>query len=114
MILTELLYVALLPLACAAAVALLARPMRLSPPLTWATCVALAYLAGQLALTSRTGDALASLIHPREAVNWLPHAVLGALVVTLLATCLPSRWRRWARAPFADRPLRDVSGERDR
>jgi hypothetical protein len=94
MILTELIYVALIPVAVAATCAFVAPRVRLKPPLTWAVSVALAYIAGHLGLASRTGDAIALLIRPREAADWLPHAVLVALGITAITTLAPRPWNR--------------------
>lgn len=94
MIFNELLYVALVPLAVAATIALVAPRLRLDPPNTWAVSIAIGYIAGQFTLGSRTGDALAKFLQPREAADWLPHAVLCALAVTILATLAPRTWNR--------------------
>jgi hypothetical protein len=78
--------VGLVPFAAAAIVTIVARRMRVAPPVVWATGVAFGYVAAQLATASRSGASVAlfSLLKPREAVEWLPHAVLLALVVTVL------------------------------
>lgn len=96
MILTELLYVAVVPLVTAGTVAIVARPLRIGAPALWPTCVALAYMAGQLGLASRTGNMFASFFQPREAADWLPLAVLWALGVTILAELAPRPWNRIA------------------
>lgn len=91
---SELLYVAALPLAVAAIVTLAGRPLRLNAPTAWAMSVAFGYVAGQLGLATRTGDALSEFLHPREAAGWLPHAVLLALCATILAIGAPRPWNR--------------------
>jgi hypothetical protein len=93
---TELIYVAIVPFAVAATAALIAWQMRFTPPVVWAVAVGLGYVAAQLALAGRAGaaGAFASLVAPREAVEWLPYAVLFALGLTILATYAPRTWRR--------------------
>lgn len=97
MILSELIYVAMAPLIVAAAIAFLCQRMRLPPRVAWGAGVGLGYVAGQLGLASRAGVAriITSLVRPHEAVDWLPHAVLLALGVTILATYAPRAWHRW-------------------
>ena len=93
---SELVYVAIVPFTVAAAAALAARQIRFAPPVVWATAVGLGYIAAQLGLAGRAGAAgvFASLLAPREAVEWLPYAVLFALGLTILATYAPRTWRR--------------------
>lgn len=97
MVLLELFFVGLVPLAVAAAVAFVLGRMRLTPPVVWAAGVASGYIAGQLILTSRAGvgHALQALVSPHEARDWLPHAVLLALGVTMLAIYAARSWRQW-------------------
>src|SRR3990172_7014209 len=96
MIVNELIYVAFVPLAVAAAAAFILRRMRSPPPVCWSTGVGLGYVVGQLVLSGRSGAAWAiqSLVSPREAGHWVPHAVLLALGMTILATYAPRRWRQ--------------------
>ena len=72
MIVSELIYVALVPLSVAAAAALVVRRLRIQPPVAWAAGVGLGYVAGHVALASRSGvaRALRSLVAPRhDSVN---------------------------------------------
>jgi hypothetical protein len=93
---SELFFAGLVPLAVAAAAAFALRRIMRSPPVAWASGVGLGYIAGQLALASRRGAARAIhvLVAPREASEWLPHAVLLALGITILAAYAPRRWRQ--------------------
>lgn len=95
MLLNEVIYVAVAPLLVAAIAAFGLRWVQAPPTVTWATGVALGYIAGQFVLASRAGvgHAFDSLINPHEASHWLPLAVLLALGVTLLATYAPRSWR---------------------
>lgn len=93
---TELLYVAIVPFAVAALAAFVGRQTRFAPPVVWAAGAGLGYIAAQLGLAGRAGTAgaVASLLAPREAVEWLPYAVLFALGLTILATYAPRTWHR--------------------
>lgn len=95
MLLHSLIYVAVVPVATAACASLFARLVRLDTPIAWALGYGLGYVAGQLGLASRAGfdAAIDSLLHPNEAAEWLPHAVLLAIFATILFRYLPRRWR---------------------
>jgi hypothetical protein len=94
----ELLYAGFVPLAVATVVALALRRLRWPPALIWAAAPSVGFVAGQLILASRRGitRAVQSLFAPREASEWLPHAVLLALGVTILAAYAPRAGRRLA------------------
>jgi hypothetical protein len=91
----EALLAGVLPLLIAAAVALALRRMRVRAPACWAAGVGVAYVVGQIGLASRRGFArgLQTLLAPREASDWLPHAVLLAMGVAILAAYAPRAWR---------------------
>jgi hypothetical protein len=91
MLLDVLIYAALLPFSVAAVVALAARRLRLGRGVAWAVSIAIAYVAAHFAL-----DGYTSLLAPREAVNWLPHAVLLAAGIVMLQSSATSSLRRWA------------------
>jgi hypothetical protein len=63
--------------------------------LAFGSGVAAGFIAGQLVLASRAGfaRALGLFIQPREASDWLPHAVLLALGITILTAHAPRRRR---------------------
>jgi hypothetical protein len=95
MILTELLYVAIIPAAVAAMVVFAAQQARFKAPVAWALAIGCGYMVGQFALARRntSGASIGSLFQPREAVEWLPYAVLVAIAVTVLGSYLPRSWR---------------------
>jgi hypothetical protein len=80
MLLDTFIYAALLPFSVAAVVALTVRRIRLAPGVAWAAGIALAFIAGDVALSG-----FRSLVEPREAVHWLPHAVLLAAGIAALS-----------------------------
>lgn len=80
MLVDVLIYAALLPFSVAVVVSLAARRLRFGPDVSWATGIAMGFVAGQLALAGHR-----SLIEPREAVHWLPHAVLLATGIAILS-----------------------------
>ena len=92
----ELFFAGVIPLAVAAATAFALRRFGSPPPVVWAAGVGVAYIAGQFALASRRGlaRAIQLLVSPREAVEWLPHSVVLAVGVTILAVYAPRRWRQ--------------------
>jgi hypothetical protein len=91
-----LIYAALLPLAVAGLTTIVCRRLRVPPRVSWAAGAGLGYCAGQLGLTGGPGPARAfsALLRPREAVDWLPHALLLAIGITILASYVPRAWRR--------------------
>jgi hypothetical protein len=95
MIFSELLHVAILPAAVAALVTFVAQQLRLAQATVWSLAIGLGYIAGQLALESRNAApvSLWNLLVPREAVDWLPYAVLMAMAITVAATCTGAKWR---------------------
>jgi hypothetical protein len=80
------LYVAILPFVVAAFATFVSRPLRLERHVGWAVGISLGYFAAQIGLDSRGKGRIdvLSLIRPSEAVEWLPHAVLLAMLVTIL------------------------------
>ena len=96
----ELLTLCLIPLAVSVALALLVRWLGGKPQVAWAAAVGVAFIAGNFALASRTSFArgIRALLAPSEAPDWLPHAVLLALGVTIFAAYAPRRWRLAAAA----------------
>jgi hypothetical protein len=89
-----------IPLVASAVVGLVMRWLRLAPRSTWATAVALGFIAGQIGLVSRAGvqTAFQSLVSPREARDWLPMCVMLAAGVTILSDFVSVAWRRWVLA----------------
>ena len=98
MIIRELLYVVVVPFVVAACAAFVNRRWGNPPQIVWAAGVGIGYLAGQLGLAGRARPTRAfwSFARPHEAVDWLPHAVLLALGVTIFAIYAPRKWRRLA------------------
>jgi hypothetical protein len=80
MLLDAFVYAALLPFSVAAAAALATRRLRLGMDVAWAFGIALGFVAGEVALAGYR-----TLIEPREAVHWLPHAVLMAAGIALIS-----------------------------
>lgn len=105
----------LLPLVVSAAVAFVARRLRVPVQLVWPLSVACGFLAAQFTLRGHTGftESLATVFQPHEAVDWLPHIVLLALGVSALMIALPSH-RPWLIAAAAAlclaAPVRLLSG----
>jgi hypothetical protein len=97
MILSELTFAAAIPLAVAACVAFACR--RMPGGIAWAAAVAIGFIAGQFALAARHGipAALDAFLAPREAVAWLPFAVLLALGITMLTAFAPANRRTISR-----------------
>jgi hypothetical protein len=91
----ELFFVGLIPLVVAAAAAFALRRMRAPTRVVWSVGVGLGFVAGQCLLASRPGLAwaLRSVLEPREASEWLPHAVLLAMGVTVVAAYAPRSWQ---------------------
>lgn len=81
----ELAWVGLPPLVAAAVTMLAARRLNLQPRAAWAASVGVGYVVGQLGLVGRAGfvAALAALVSPHEARDWLPWAVLLAAGATI-------------------------------
>jgi hypothetical protein len=97
MVASALIYVVAVPLVCAAVAAILMRLIGESPRAMWAVGVGLGYVAGHMALKSQSGvaGAIRSFLQPAQARDWVPHAVLLGMAVTILATYTSQSWRRW-------------------
>jgi hypothetical protein len=80
MLIDVLIYAALLPFSVAVVVALATRRLRFDPGVAWAAGIALGFVAGHVGLAGYR-----SLIEPREAVHWLPLAVLLATGIAMIA-----------------------------
>jgi hypothetical protein len=91
----ELLWVGVVPVTAAAAAMLAARWLKLRPRAAWAASVGVGYVVGQVALASRGGlaTALAALVGPREAGDWLPWAVALAAGTTIWIAHANDAWR---------------------
>ena len=98
MLVNELIWTAVVPLVIAAGVIGTAAWLSIRPRPAWALGVGLGYIVGSVAVTSRSAGlspAVAKLVRPHEAHDWLPLAVLLAMGVTLLAAAAPRAWQRW-------------------
>src|SRR6266480_4503841 len=91
MLTNAILYAGLLPLITSATIAIVLQRMRVSSPIVWPVAIACGFLTAQFTLRSQTGisDSLHSFIEPHEAVDWLPHILLLALGVTVVAYMAP-------------------------
>jgi hypothetical protein len=95
MILSEILHVAIIPAAVAAIATFIAQQVRIAQAAVWSIGIGLGYVAGQLALANRNAapTSLWALLTPREAVEWLPYAVLIAIGISMAASFAGKRWR---------------------
>jgi hypothetical protein len=91
MLLDVLTYTALLPFSVAAVVALASRRLPMECSFAWAVSIAIAYVAAHIALAGYS-----SLLEPREAMHWLPHAVLLAAGIAMLQASATRSMRWWA------------------
>ena len=82
MLTNALLYAGLLPLVVSACLAVILRQLRLTPQISWPVSITAGFLAAMLVVRGQGGlaESIDRVLHPHEALDWLPVLVLLALV----------------------------------
>ena len=86
MLTSLLLYAGVVPLAVSVCVAFVMRQLRIAAQVVWPVSIAAGFLGAMLAVRGQLGvsESLERVLAPHEALDWLPHLVLLAVLASVV------------------------------